>query len=119
VQGYAPTEDLVALYNLAEAMAFPSLYEGFGLPVVEAMACGTPVVSSPNGSLAEVVGDAAELVDPIQVESIATGLRRVLDDPQRRAELRAAGLARAAHFRWDRAAEQTRQLYAAVLGASA
>jgi glycosyltransferase involved in cell wall biosynthesis len=98
VLGYAPSHDLVALYNLADAVAFPSLYEGFGLPVVEAMACGTPVVASPNGSLAEIAGGAAELVDPTRSDSIAAGLRRVLSDPPRRAELRAAGLTRAAHF---------------------
>jgi glycosyltransferase involved in cell wall biosynthesis len=113
--GRAPIEDLVALYNLADALAFPSLYEGFGLPVIEAMACGTPVVTSPNGSLAEVAGDAAELVDPSQVESIAAGLRRVLADPDRRAELRAAGLTQAARFSWEAAAAQTRQVYESVL----
>ena len=113
--GRVPVDDLVALYNLADAVAFPSLYEGFGLPVVEAMACGTPVVSSPNGSLSEVVGDAAELVDPTNVESIATGLRNVLSDPDHRAALRAAGLAQAARFSWETAAEQTREIYESVL----
>jgi glycosyltransferase involved in cell wall biosynthesis len=113
--GYAPAQDLVALYNLAEAVAFPSLYEGFGLPVVEAMACGTPVVASPNGSLAEIAGGAAEMVDPTRSESIAAGLGRVLSDSPRRAELRAAGLRRAAHFSWEAAAAQTRQVYEAVL----
>ena len=115
VLGYAPTADLVALYNLAEVVAFPSLYEGFGLPVVEAMACGTPVVTSPNGSLAEIAGGAAELVDPRHIESIAAGLVRVVADPERRAELRAAGLARAARFSWHSAAAQTRQVYEAVV----
>src|SRR5262249_24612967 len=81
VLGHAPTDDVVALYNLADVVALPSLYEGFGLPVIEAMACGTPVVTSPNGSLAEIAGGAAELVDPTQVESIAAGLRSVLSDP--------------------------------------
>jgi glycosyltransferase involved in cell wall biosynthesis len=113
--GYVPTDDLVALYNLASALVFPSLYEGFGLPIVEAMACGTPVVTSPNGSLAEIAGGAAELIDPMVVESIAVGLRRVLDDSQRQAELRAAGLERAAQFSWHRAAAQTRDVYASVL----
>jgi glycosyltransferase involved in cell wall biosynthesis len=113
--GYVQADDLVALYNLASALIFPSLYEGFGLPIVEAMACGTPVVSSPNGSLAEIAGDAAELVDPTVVESIAAGLRRVLGDSQRQAELRAAGLQRARQFSWQRAAAQTREVYASVL----
>ncbi len=109
--GYVPTEDLVALYNLADVLAFPSLYEGFGLPVVEAMACGTPVLTSPRGSLAEVAGDAAEFVDPVDVERIGDGLRRLLADPNRRAELRAAGLARASRFRWDETAARTRRVY--------
>jgi glycosyltransferase involved in cell wall biosynthesis len=112
--GYVPTDDLVALYNLAEVLAFPSLYEGFGLPVVEAMACGTPVLTSPRGSLAEVAGDAAEFVDPLDVESIGDGLRRLLSDSNRRAELRATGLARAARFRWDETAARTRRVYEMV-----
>jgi glycosyltransferase involved in cell wall biosynthesis len=115
--GHTSAEDLVALYNLADVLAFPSLYEGFGLPVVEAMACGTPVVTSPNGSLAEIAGTAAELVDPTQVENIAAGLRSVLSDPDRRAALRTAGLAQAARFSWEATAAQTRQVYESVLGA--
>ncbi len=113
--GYVPTDDLVGLYNLAGAFVFPSLYEGFGLPVIEAMACGTPVVMSPNGSLAEIAGGAAELVEPTAVESIALGLARVLGDCHRRAELRDAGLARAEQFSWRRAAAETREVYASVL----
>lgn len=108
---YVPIEDLVALYNLADVLAFPSLYEGFGLPVVEAMACETPVVTSSSGSLGEIAGDAAEFVDPTDVTSIADGLYRVLTCPARRAELRARGLARAAQFTWMAAASQTRALY--------
>jgi glycosyltransferase involved in cell wall biosynthesis len=115
VLGYVPTKDLVALYNVADALVFPSMHEGFGLPVVEAMACGTPVVTSPNGSLAEVAGTAAEMVDPTEPDCIATGLRNVLSNPDRRAELRAAGLARAARFSWEQAAAQTRQVYTQVL----
>jgi len=116
--GYVPRDDLVALYNLADALAFPSLYEGFGLPVVEAMACGTPVITSHNGSLAEVAGEAAEFTDPTAAASIAEGMRRVLTDADRRAELRTLGLARAARFSWSRAAAQTRELYAKVLSES-
>jgi len=115
--GYVPASDLVALYNLADLVAFPSLYEGFGLPVLEAMACGTPVVTSPNGSLREVAGSAAELVDPCDVDSIAAGLWRVLRDPARQEELCACGLAQAARFGWDQTARQTRQIYARVKGA--
>jgi glycosyltransferase involved in cell wall biosynthesis len=112
--GHAPTDDVVALYNLAELLVMPSLYEGFGLPVIEAMACGTPVVTSPNGSLAEIAGDAAEYVDPWQVESIATGVHTVLTNQDRNVALRAAGLERAAQFSWRATAEQTRRVYSAV-----
>jgi len=114
VLGPVPTEEVVALYNLADVVAFPSLYEGFGLPVIEAMACGTPVVTSPNGSLAEIAGGAAELVDPTRVDSIAAGLRAVLSDRDRWTALHRAGLERAAQFSWEAAAAQTRQVYEAV-----
>ncbi len=114
VLGHAPIDDVVALYNLAELLVLPSLYEGFGLPVIEAMACGTPVVTSPNGSLAEIAGDAAEYVDPTQVDSIAAGLRAVLTDRDRQSALNAAGLRRAAQFSWEATAEQTRRVYQAV-----
>jgi glycosyltransferase involved in cell wall biosynthesis len=115
ILGQAPTDDVVALYNLADVLILPSLYEGFGLPVIEAMACGTPVVTSPNGALAEIAGDAAEYVDPTQVESIAAGMRSVLNDPERRALLRAAGLRRAAQFSWEATAAQTRRVYQAAV----
>jgi glycosyltransferase involved in cell wall biosynthesis len=118
ILGYVPTEQLVALYNLADCLAFPSLYEGFGLPVVEAMACGTPVVASRRGALPEVAGSAAEFVDATDVDSIAAGLHRVLSDPDRQAELRLNGRARAAHFSWPVAAAQTRDVYDAVAAAS-
>lgn len=114
VLGRVHTQDLVALYNLADVVAFPSLYEGFGLPVIEAMACGTPVVASPNGSLAEIAGTAAEFVDPTHVETIAAGLRSVVSDADRRAQLRAAGLQQAARFSWETAARQTREIYEAA-----
>jgi len=110
---------LVALYHLAAVLAFPSFYEGFGLPVVEAMACGTPVVTSNRGALAEVAGDAAELVDPTRVDGIAAGLRRVLEDPRHREALRQRGTRRARAFTWERAAEQTRAIYAEITGVDA
>jgi glycosyltransferase involved in cell wall biosynthesis len=112
--GYVPHEILVALYNLADALIFPSLYEGFGLPVVEAMACGTPVITSRNGSLAEVSGEAAEFIEPTSVESIATALRDLLNDPARREELRQCGLAHAAQYSWESTAKQTQALYQQV-----
>jgi glycosyltransferase involved in cell wall biosynthesis len=115
--GYVPQERLVALYNLAEALVLPSLYEGFGLPVVEAMACGTPVITSRKGSLGEVSGEAAEFIEPASVESIAEALRRVLNDPNRQAELSHHGLAHASRYSWDVAAQRTRAVYSQVAGA--
>jgi glycosyltransferase involved in cell wall biosynthesis len=117
--GSVSTEALVALYHLAAVLAFPSLYEGFGLPLVEAMTCGTPVVTSGRGALAEIAGDAAELVDPLRIDSIAEGLLRVLADEERAADLRARGLRRARDFSWARAARETRALYAEASGRTA
>lgn len=114
--GYVPEEDLPALYNLARAVAFPLLDEGFGLPIVEGMACGVPVLTSDRSSMAEVAGEAALLIDPTDVHAMADGLMQVLSDTDSRARLRAAGLARAAEFSWVRAAEQTVAVYDAVVG---
>jgi glycosyltransferase involved in cell wall biosynthesis len=108
--GYVEQEDLPVLYSGALAFVYPSLYEGFGLPPLEAMACGTPVVTSDGTSLPEVVGGAAVLVDPNEVESIAAGIRRVVADEGLRARLREAGLARAAELTWERTARLTRQV---------
>lgn len=102
--GYVPEADLPSLMGAATALVFPSLYEGFGLPALEAMACGTPVVCSNTSSLPEVVGDAARFVDPADAESIASGLVAVAGDADLRARLRAAGLVRASGFSWERAA---------------
>jgi glycosyltransferase involved in cell wall biosynthesis len=96
--GFVEEEDLPALYNGADLFAFPSLYEGFGLPPLEAMACGTPVVTSNSSSLPEVVGDAAIMVDPYDVDAIAGAMARVLNDPALAADLRQRGLARAGQF---------------------
>lgn len=103
--------DLPALYSGALAFAFASYYEGFGLPPLEAMACGAPVLCSDASSMPEVVGDAALLVDPFSVEAIAGGLADLLRSPDLRADLRARGLARAATFSWRRTAEQTLGVY--------
>jgi glycosyltransferase involved in cell wall biosynthesis len=108
---YVADEDLPALYRGAELFAFPSLYEGFGLPVLEAMACGTPVVTSNRSSLPEVAGDAALLVDPLDVEAIAGAMQRVLADEALAAGLREIGLARAAQFTWERTARETVAVY--------
>lgn len=98
--GYVGDDDLVQLYHQASAFAYPSRYEGFGLPPLEAMCCGTPVLSANRGAMAEVAGDAALLVDPDDVADIAHGLDRLLHDPALRARLRQAGPRRAAGFRW-------------------
>ena len=113
--GYVPAEDLPALYNLARVLAFPSLYEGFGLPVVEAMACGTPVLTSNGSSLAEIATGASLLIDPLDVDDIAHGLLCLATDDDLHAQLRAAGLTRAAQFSWQRAAEETVRVYDAVV----
>ena len=115
--GHVPVDALVALYNLADALVFPSLYEGFGLPVVEAMACGTPVITSSTGSLGEVAGDAAEFVDPAEVTSIAAGIRAVLTSETRRRELRQRGLAHVKRFDWKNTARETRDVYSQVMTA--
>ena len=112
--GYVGDDLLPALYAGAEFFAFPSLYEGFGLPVLEAMASGTPVVCSNSTSLPEVAGDAAVLVDPLQIESIAAGLQQLADDSTLRAQLRERGLARAQNFRWETAAKQTWDVLARI-----
>jgi glycosyltransferase involved in cell wall biosynthesis len=114
--GFVPSTTLAALYRLASVFAFPSLYEGFGLPPLEAMACGTPVVTSRISSLPEVVGDAALLVDPYSTEDIAHGLERVLADDALRAELSTRGRARVKQFSWERSVEAIHTGYMKVLG---
>jgi len=114
--GFVPDSTLAALYRLASVFAFPSLYEGFGLPPLEAMACGAPVVTSKISSLPEVVGDAAVLVDPYSIEAIADGLARVLEDDLLRRELIARGLVRAASFSWERSVKEIHETYLKVLG---
>jgi glycosyltransferase involved in cell wall biosynthesis len=109
--GYQSDGTLRVLYRLASAFVFPSLYEGFGLPPLEAMASGTPVVTSNQSSLPEVTGDAAVLVDPYDVQSIVGGMRRVLSDPALAAELRRRGPERAREFSWARSVEMTRKVY--------
>ncbi|HTV01876.1 MAG TPA: glycosyltransferase family 1 protein [Luteitalea sp.] len=114
--GFVGGDTLAALYRLATVFAFPSLYEGFGLPPLEAMASGTPVVTSNVSSLPEVVGDAAILVDPREATAIAHGLRRALLDPVLRAEMRERGLARAGHFSWTRTTETVLRIYRDTMG---
>jgi glycosyltransferase involved in cell wall biosynthesis len=105
--GYVTDGHLPALYAGAEFFAFPSLYEGFGLPVLEAMACGTPVLCSNTTSLPEAAGNAALLVDPHQLDSISAGMQRLASDEALRNQLRELGLAHARTFNWDETARQT------------
>lgn len=112
--GYVPDADMPALYGGADAVAFPSLYEGFGLPALEAMACGTPLLTSTAPALAELVGGAALLVDPYDTAAIASGLRRLLSDPALRDDLRRRGLERAASFSWRQTARETLAVYERV-----
>jgi glycosyltransferase involved in cell wall biosynthesis len=114
--GFVPERTLAALYRLASVFAFPSLYEGFGLPPLEAMACGTPVVTSRLSSLPEVVGDAALLVDPYDAEAIADAIARVLDDSALAQDLARRGRARAAGFSWERSVRSVHEGYLRVLG---
>jgi glycosyltransferase involved in cell wall biosynthesis len=113
--GFVPARTLAILYRLADVFVFPSLYEGFGLPPLEAMASGTPVITSNVSSLPEVVGDAAVLIDPLQPEAIAHAMSRVLSDSALRADLRERGLARARHFSWERSVTRVREIYGEVL----
>lgn len=116
--GFVPRGELDALYAAATVVAYPSLREGFGLPVLEAMAQGAAVVTSATTSTAEVAGDAAALVDPLDVDDIAAALARLLDDEGERERLRAAARARAATYTWERTAAATVAAYQRALGAA-
>ena len=113
--GFVPDATLAVLYRTAHVFAFPSLYEGFGLPPLEAMACGTPVITSRISSLPEVVGDAALLVDPYDTTEIARALERLLSDDTLHAELVTRGRARASEFSWDRSVRAVLSVYHEVL----
>lgn len=114
--GYIPPADVPTFYNAAELFVYPSLYEGFGLPIVEAMACGTPVVTSRGSSLEEVAGDAAVLMDPLDEQSIADALKQVLADAENRKRLGRAGLRRSQQFSFAKAARQTVGVYERLMG---
>jgi glycosyltransferase involved in cell wall biosynthesis len=113
--GFVPQADLPALYSAASAFVWPSLYEGFGLPPAQAMACGTPVVSSNASVMPEILGDAALLVEPLEAEAYAEALRRVLDDTPLRQDLVERGRRRAARYSWPEHARRTLQVYEEVL----
>jgi glycosyltransferase involved in cell wall biosynthesis len=112
---YIKEADLPAIYNGADLFVFPSLYEGFGLPPLEAMACGTPVITSNTSSLPEVVGDAALIVDPYDIDALAVMIKRALFDEDLRTDLRRRGMQRAAQFTWERTACETLEVYRHVL----
>jgi glycosyltransferase involved in cell wall biosynthesis len=114
--GSAPEPLLLALYRSASALVYPSRYEGFGLPLVEAMACGTPVIAARTSSIPEVVGDAAVLLDPDDEPAWSAAIERMLEDAPYRAHFRDAGLHRAQQFSWRRTAEETARVYRALLG---
>jgi len=113
--GFADEADLPALYSAAACFAFPSLYEGFGLPILEAMGCGTPVVTSDKSSLPEVAGDAALIIDPYSVDQLADSLRQLIDDSTLRQAFIAKGHQRAESFTWEKSARQLRQIYTNLL----
>ncbi|MFC2054872.1 glycosyltransferase family 4 protein [Chloroflexota bacterium] len=104
--GYVPDTDLPALYSGAKALVFPSLYEGFGLPILEAMACGTPVIASNATAIPEVVGDAGLLFDPRDIEEIASKMIQIIQNEELRLELHHKGLQRSKQFTWDKTANQ-------------
>ena len=113
--GFVPDATLAILYRLARVFVFPSLYEGFGLPPLEAMASGTPVITSNLSSLPEVAGDAAMLIDPYETDAIAGAMRRVMMDDRLRDDMRERGLARAREFSWGRSIRRVKQIYDEVL----
>ena len=113
--GFVPDKTLAVLYRLASVFVFPSLYEGFGLPPLEAMASGTPVITSNVSSLPEVVGDAALLIDPYDASAIAAAMRQVLTEPALREDLRRRGLQRVREFSWERSVRRVREIYGEVL----
>jgi glycosyltransferase involved in cell wall biosynthesis len=108
--GYVPHDDLVAVYNLAAVFAFPSFYEGFGIPILEAMACGCPVVTSKTGSGPEVAGEAGLLVEPRHVKDISDGILEVLTNDALRQDLITKGFQQAQHFSWEKTARATLQV---------
>ncbi|GAH03460.1 unnamed protein product, partial [marine sediment metagenome] len=116
--GYVPDADLPLWYNAAAALVFSSVYEGFGLPIVQAMACGTPVIAAQTSAIPEVTGQAARLFDPQDVRALADHLVNVLDDPQVATTMQEAGLAQAGQFSWDRVGRKMVSVYQQALAKS-
>jgi glycosyltransferase involved in cell wall biosynthesis len=115
ITGYLPREDLVSLYAGAALFVYPSLYEGFGMPLLEAMASGVPIVAARTSSIPEVIGNAGILVDPLNISEMGEAVRRVLTDRSVSSSLREKGMARAREFTWDRAARETLRIYQEVI----
>jgi glycosyltransferase involved in cell wall biosynthesis len=109
--GYVTGEDLAGIYNCALALAFPSYYEGFGLPAVEAMQCGLPVIASNAFSLPEILQDAALYFDPFDIDEMALAIELISSDPDEREHLRERGLLRAKFFSWEKTAKETEEIY--------
>ena len=116
--GYLPREDLATVLAGATALVYPSIYEGFGLPPLEAMACGVPVIASNVSSIPEVVGDTGILIDPHDVEGLAKAMKDLLEHPDHRDELGLKALKRSATFSWERCVDQTVDAYRSVLSKS-
>jgi glycosyltransferase involved in cell wall biosynthesis len=116
--GLISDEDLPAFYSGAAAFVYPSLFEGFGLPVLEAMACGTPVVTSDRTALPELTGDAALLIDPVSIEALAEAMTRILTDHALADDLRRRGLERSRRFSWGETAKRTLAVYREVVQAT-
>ena len=112
--GYIDANDLPTIYSLAEGLVFPSFYEGFGLPILEAMACGCPVITSNVSSMPEVAGDAALLIDPKNTEAIAQAMASVISNEKLRKKLIEKGYEQVKKFTWDKTAEETLALYKQV-----
>jgi len=113
--GYVPEEDLIALYNEADLFVYPSLYEGFGIPLIEAMVCGAPVITSNISSMPEVVGDAGLLVNPLSEEELKKKIETVLGNPSLRERMKDKGLRRAKFFGWKKCARETREIYKSLV----
>jgi len=116
ILGYVDKNDLAALYSSAKVFIYPSLYEGFGLPILEAMNCGCPVVTSNRGSMKEIAGEAAVLVDPESAENIASGISKLNRNSKLRQEMAIKGLKRAGDFSWEKTALQTLEVYHRLIG---
>jgi len=115
ITGYVPVEDLRVLYSWTALFVYPSLYEGFGFPPLEAMACGAPVITSNRASLPEVVGDAAIMIDPLNIEKLAAMIRMVLADERKQQEMRTKGFERVKCFSWEETARKTLKVYREIV----